>query len=86
MTDEADRILEAALGLPDAERAALAAVLKDSIGDGASLEQIEAAWIAEAERRREELQAGRSTGVAWQDVRQEIYGLVDRARDRSAAG
>jgi DNA-directed RNA polymerase specialized sigma24 family protein len=50
VSDEARRILEAAMRLPDAERAALVALLEDSIGDGTSLEEIEAAWIAEAER------------------------------------
>lgn len=41
----------------------LATGLKDSVGDGASLEEIEAAWAAEAECRREELRAGRTTAV-----------------------
>ncbi len=68
--------------LPDAERAALASVLKDSVGDGSSLEEIEVAWIAEAERRRDELRAGKTTAVPWQDVRREIFDMVERARDR----
>jgi hypothetical protein len=42
------RILDAAMRLPSADRAALAAILTDSIGDGSSPEQIEAAWLAEA--------------------------------------
>lgn len=72
--------------LPDAERAALASVLKDSIGDGSSPEKIEAAWIAEAERRREDLRAGRTTAVPWQDVRREIFDMVELARGRRATG
>jgi putative addiction module component (TIGR02574 family) len=86
VSDEAKRILEAAMRLPDAERAALATVLKDSVGDGASLDEIEAAWIAEAERRREDLRAGRTTSVPWQDVRREIFDMVERARVRQATG
>ena len=86
MSDEAKRIFEAAMRLPDAERAALASVLKDSIGDGASFEEIEAAWIAEAERRREDLRAGRTNAVPWQDVRREIFDMVERARERQATG
>lgn len=51
MTDEASRILNAALELPRAERTELAATLADSIGDGSSPEEAEATWIAEAKRR-----------------------------------
>lgn len=86
VSDEAKRIFEAAMRLPDAERAALASVLKDSVGDGSSLEEIEAAWVAEAERRREDLRAGRTTAVPWQDVRREIFDMVERARAQQATG
>jgi len=86
VSDEARRIYEAAMQLPDAERATLASVLEDSVGDGSSLEEIEATWIAEAERRREDLRAGRTTAVPWQDVRREIFDMVERARQRHAAG
>lgn len=86
VSDEARRIFEAAMQLPDAERAALASVLKDSVGDGSSLEEIEAAWIAEAERRRDDLRAGRTTAVPWQDVRREIFEMIEHARERRATG
>ena len=86
MSDEAKRIFEAAMRLPDAERAALASVLKNSVGDGSSLEEIEAAWVAEAERRREDLHAGRTTAVPWQDVRREIFDMIERARTQRATG
>lgn len=43
MTDEAARILELAMGLPESERAAIVVVLLDSIGDGSPPEEIEAA-------------------------------------------
>ncbi|WP_106089336.1 addiction module protein [Enhygromyxa salina] len=86
MSDEARRIFEAAMRLPDGERAALASVLKDSVGDGSSFEEIEAAWIAEAERRREDLRAGRTSSVPWQDVRREIFDMVQRAREQRATG
>jgi len=81
VSNEARNILEAAMRLPHAERAALASVLKDSLGDGASLEQIEAAWIAQARQRREDLQAGRTSTVPWQDVRRELLDMVERARE-----
>ena len=84
MTEEAKRILEAALQLADAERAALAAVLKDSIGDGSTAEEIEAAWLDEAERRRDELRSGRAKTVSWQEVRREMFDMVERARAAEA--
>lgn len=80
VTDEAKRVLEAAMQLPDAERAALAAVLKDSVGDGSSAEEIEAAWLDEAERRRDELRSGRAKTVPWEEVRREMFEMIERAR------
>ena len=80
VTDEAKRILEAAMRLPDAERAALAVVLKDSIGDGSATEDIEAAWLEESERRREELRSGQAKTVSWQEVRREMFEMIERAR------
>jgi putative addiction module component (TIGR02574 family) len=58
VTDEASRILDAAMKLPSAERAALAAILTDSIGDGSSPEEIEAAWLAEAKHRAAAIDRG----------------------------
>jgi putative addiction module component (TIGR02574 family) len=78
MSDEASRILEAAMRLPDVERAALAVVLKDSVGDGASPDEVEAVWIAEAERELEDLRAGRTTTVPWEEVRRELFDMVER--------
>jgi hypothetical protein len=51
VTDEASRVLDAAMKLPDTERAELALILLDSVGDGSSPEEVEAAWIEEAKRR-----------------------------------
>ena len=58
MSDEARRILAAALKLPQSERAAIAAILVDCMGDGSSSEEIEASWIAEAKRRAEAIDRG----------------------------
>ena len=52
------RILEAALELPDAERAKIAALLVDSVGDGSSSENVLASWVAEAKRRSESIRRG----------------------------
>lgn len=77
MTSEAERILEAALQLPEADRIELAAILEDSIGDGSTDEELAAAWIAEVKRRIEDVESGRSQPVAWEDVRRELFAMLD---------
>ena len=52
MTAEVENLLDKLLELPAEDRAAVAAVLTDSLQQGPS-EEIEAAWIAEAKRRLE---------------------------------
>lgn len=56
VTAAAKKILEDALALPDDERRRIAELLLDSISD--STEEIEAAWVAEAVRRADELERG----------------------------
>ena len=84
MTGEAERLLEAALNLPDAERAEFAAILTDSIGDGSSDAEIEAAWIAEAKRRLEEVRAGRSETVSAEEAGRKLRAMIEHARTRAA--
>ena len=72
MTAEAERILEAALDFPDAERAELAAILIESIGGGSPDADVEAAWIAEAKRRLEDVRSVKSETVPWADVEREL--------------
>lgn len=57
MTAEAKKILEDALSLPNDERRHIAELLLDSISTE-SAEEIEAAWVAEAVRRAEQLERG----------------------------
>ena len=57
MTAAAKKILEDALALPDDERRRIAELLLDSISTD-STEEIEAAWVAEAVRRADELERG----------------------------
>jgi len=77
VTAEAERLLEAALNLPDAERAELAAILTDSIGGKSSDAEIDAAWIAEAKRRLEDIRSGRSQTVPWEEVERELEEVID---------
>lgn len=85
MTDEAQRILEAAMRLPDSERAVLAAILKDSLGDASAPDEIEAAWLSEVKRRMADIDSGRSTTVPWEEVKQRLHARIERARGRRAS-
>jgi putative addiction module component (TIGR02574 family) len=82
VSTEADRIIEAAMNLPDSERAFVAAVLTDSIGDGSTEEEIAAAWLEEVRRRRDDLDAGRTHTVPWEDVRRKLHAKIKRAREQ----
>jgi putative addiction module component (TIGR02574 family) len=82
---EASRILDAALQLSDSERAEIAAILTDSMGDGSSPEEVRASWVAEIERRREALARGEETLVDFDDVMARLRAKVRRPRDRRAS-
>ncbi len=83
---EAERILEAAMKLPDEERAELAAILADSIGDGHTEAEIEAAWIAEAKRRLEDFRSGKSRAVPSEEVERELEEIIASHESKRAAG
>jgi putative addiction module component (TIGR02574 family) len=85
VTSEASRILDAAMKLPEGERAQLAAILMDSVGDGSSPEEIEAAWLAEAKRRLEAVERGESTPVPLDDMMRRLRAKVRRAREPQAS-
>jgi putative addiction module component (TIGR02574 family) len=61
MTDIALRLKDELLRLPEADRAALAQILWDSLDDE-SVEAAEAAWEAELNRRFAEIEAGTAKG------------------------
>lgn len=82
---EAERILDAAMELSDDERAELAAILGDSVGDGSSPEEIDAAWISEAKRRLRDVRSGASTPVSSEDVERELDDIVSGAPDMRRA-
>lgn len=84
VSTEASRILDAALELPESERAELAAILMDSIGDGSSPEEIQAAWIAEAKRRLAAIERGESTPVPLEDMMRRLRAKVRRPPQVSA--
>lgn len=67
MARKLDEIADAALELTRGARAALAKRLLDSL-DEPTADEVGEGWIAEAERRYQELKAGRARTVASQDV------------------
>lgn len=75
-------ILEAALALPEPERAELVARVADSIGEGEAESDIDAAWLAEAKRRLESVRSGRATLIATEEVELELEQLLDVSKTR----
>jgi putative addiction module component (TIGR02574 family) len=84
MTSEAERILEAALRLPESDRIELAVILEGSIGDGSTDQEIDAAWLAEVKRRIEDIESQRSKSVPWDEVRAELFAMVGLSTPRGA--
>jgi putative addiction module component (TIGR02574 family) len=79
-----EKIKEAASQLPDGERAELLEFLWQS------LEQIEwqgfsPEYLAEIERRCEEIDSGAVVGIPWEEVDKEMERIIDEARGVSSA-
>ena len=79
VTAAAKKILEDALALPDDERRRIAELLLDSISTD-STEEIEAAWVAEAVRRADELERGEVEALDGESVLKDL-----KAKFQSAA-
>ncbi len=76
MATSAEELYKKALGLKERERAALAARLIESL-DTEIEEGVEAAWLAEVERRMEELDSGEVQSIPWDDVRARLLGNLN---------
>jgi putative addiction module component (TIGR02574 family) len=85
VTDEARRILEAAMQLPEDERAELAATLMDSVSDAFASDDVKAAWIVEVRRRMAALERGESSLVDFDDAMDRFRAKVQRVRERRAS-
>jgi len=82
MSDRSKAVLEAALALSAEERSDLAHELLDSLdaGDGEPLfatPEIEAAWVEEIQRRREEALRDPSVVMTWDEARLLIFRPID---------
>ncbi|WP_437287551.1 addiction module protein [Sorangium sp. So ce406] len=64
-------MLAEALQLPPEERADVAKRLIDSL-DGPADEDVEAAWLAEVERRLQDVDRGTATVKPWDEVRERL--------------
>ena len=71
MTRETERLLGEVLGLPERERAEVAARLIESL-DGEPDADVDAAWAVEIERRCAALDSGDAVSSDWQVVRRRI--------------
>lgn len=79
MSPDVERLLEEAMKLPEHERAVLAAILEDSVGDGSSEEELEAAWAVEIQRRLDAVRSGEAQLIPAEDVERELEEILDRA-------
>jgi putative addiction module component (TIGR02574 family) len=75
MKSKTKKLLEEALRLEPAERAALAGELFDSLETNDP--EAEAAWEAEIERRIAELDQGKVKPIPWADARRMIFETTD---------
>jgi putative addiction module component (TIGR02574 family) len=62
-----------AVTLPEDDRAALAALLLDSLEDEASDEDVEEAWAAEVRRRMANYRAGKVQTIGWTELRERLH-------------
>lgn len=78
MSTAKDRILHDALTLDEHERADVATRLLESLepADSWDRESIERTWATEIERRCVDLDAGRSSTLAWDDVRRTLQAEI----------
>lgn len=71
MSARADKLFADAQELPSEERAVLALQLLDSLGEPDP--EMERAWLEEARRRLEDVDAGRGQLLSWEDARRRIF-------------
>ena len=79
MSAAAKEIIEAALSLPPEEREQVFVELGASLNSGFASKEIEAAWLAEIDRRWKEVESGQAVLHDWADVRDQ---LLAELRDR----
>lgn len=81
MSPDVERLFTEAMDLPEDERAALAAILEDSLGDGSSENEIEMAWAAEIQRRLTVARSGEVELIPTEEVERELEEMASLLRD-----
>jgi putative addiction module component (TIGR02574 family) len=74
MSPEVSDLLKRALALPVDERTALANTLLDSLEE--TDESVQAAWDEEVARRMQDLKAGKTVTVPWEQLHQELLAML----------
>lgn len=72
MSNPAETLLDEAMKLPESDRRLIALRLLDSVGE-VPPEEIARAWTDEALRRLEDLRAGRTRPIPWEEARKRIF-------------
>lgn len=85
VTDEAKRILDAALQLSTDDREMLVFLLEDSLRDGTP-EEIEAAWIEEIKRRIGEIERGEAIMIPAEEAFARTRQILEATRSAKANG
>ena len=81
MAKLAEELYKRALDLDERERADLVARLIESL-DTEVEPGVEAAWLAEVERRMEELDSGKAQSIPWEEVRARLFRDVNASSKR----
>ncbi len=74
------------MALPEDERAELAVLSVDSLGDRRPETEIDAAWLAEANRRLEAVRSNQATLVPTEEVERELEELILDVPETRRAG
>ena len=80
LTPQASHLLERALDLSTEERGALVARLIDSLDDGPPEEGVQQAWMAEIERRVEDLRSGKAHCIPTEEVQRRALARLRDAK------
>jgi putative addiction module component (TIGR02574 family) len=73
MSTMVEDLFAKAATLPEDDRAALAALLLDSLGDEPGDEGVEEAWAAEVGRRMANYRAGNVETIGWSELRDRLH-------------
>ena len=72
MAKLAEELYQKALDLDERERADLVARLIESL-DTEVEKGVETAWLAEVERRMEDLDSGKAQSIPWEEIRARLF-------------